>query len=542
MSVLALGLFHEWTSCIASVILTIYLFFNLAKCKKVCLSINSTLFSVALLVFMYAASVFWAIDKGMAFIGFLKFLPVLLFYICLLLNENTEALIKKFFPFFMAATVFVCTILTNISATKNYFSVAGRFAGTFQYPNSFAIVILIAELLTFNANIKKYLKLILIAILIFGLFYTGSRTVILIAVVSNICMILYKIKLSKKTAIIYSIAFITVLGTALTLAFAGVSPFSRILMINFGASTFAGRLLYFRDALPVILKHPFGLGYLGYFYSQTAFQTGIYSVKYVHNDILQIALDIGIIPSALFVWAIIKSVFSKHTAVENRIIVFSVFLHILFDFDLQFVAVFMLLLVFMKHDGGKTIALNKSTLLSTATVLSVISLYFSVALCLSSFGAVKASNSMYPYNTDNEIKALKTLNQTGEFEKIADNIINRNEYVYYAYSQKAKALYTKGDFAGLIKYKNLVFDYAPLAYEEYEEYCYMLINGITLYNNAGDTNSARICKKQLISTRNRYIDNIKKISYFGYKIKAKPKKDFSNDIVTYIQNIVEQGV
>ena len=240
-------------------------------------------------------------------------------------------------------------------------------------------------------------------------------------------------------------AFVAVLGISLALAFLNVSPFSRILKINFGASTFIGRFLYFKDAAPMILRHPFGIGYLGYFYTQTTFQTGVYSVKYIHNDILQFALDIGWIPAAVFAGAVIKSIFSKGVSFENRVILSVMFLHCLFDFDLQFIAVFMLMLVFMKRDSGKTVKIKKAAVLSCATVLAALSLYFSVALALFTFGKTEASNSMYPYNTDNLIKMLKVYGGTNEAQDIADSIIENNEYVYYAYAEKARAAYTEGD-------------------------------------------------------------------------------------------------
>ena len=59
----------------------------------------------------------------------------------------------------------------------------------------------------------------------------------------------------------------------------------RFLTISLESSTLMGRLLYYRDVLPVILKHPFGLGYMGYYYAQGGFQTGVYATKFVHNEL-----------------------------------------------------------------------------------------------------------------------------------------------------------------------------------------------------------------------------------------------------------------
>ncbi|MBR6902678.1 MAG: hypothetical protein IKN39_02165 [Clostridia bacterium] len=160
-----------------------------------------------------------------------------------------------------------------------------------------------------------------------------------------------------------------------------------------------------------------------------------------------------------------------------------------------------------------------------------------MALALSLFGNTEASRSMYPYNTDNNIKMLISLNRTGKYEEIADSIIEQNEYAYIAYGEKARGAYYKGDFTSLIRYKNLVFEYAPLNYNEYEEYCYMLINGVMLYNNAGDRNSAEICKRQILLTKKEYESNLEKVSGLGLKIKDKPKQRFPDDIETYIYKL-----
>ncbi|MBO4432061.1 MAG: O-antigen ligase family protein, partial [Clostridia bacterium] len=402
----SVGLFHEWTSCAAAVLISIWLFARIIKLKDFSLNINATSVLATVLVFMYGISVFWAADKGMAFVGFLKFLPVLLFCLSLFVESGAEAFIKRYLPVFIAALVVVCASLMQIPALKDYFSVAGRFSGSFQYPNTFALVALIAELLVFSSSFKRPVKIILALILLFGLIYTGSRTVFILAIIANVCMIFSQIKFSKKAAYLSLAVFFAAVAVSLILAFVGVYPFDRILTIKFTESTFVGRLLYFKDAAPVILKHPFGLGYLGYFYTQTTFQTGIYSVKYIHNDILQIALDIGWIPAALFVFAVIKSIFSKGVPFENRVILSVIFLHSLFDFDLQFVAVFMLTFVFMKRDSGKTVKTDKAAPLFVITLLSLLSLYFSVALGLYSFGKNEAADDMYPYNTDNKIKML----------------------------------------------------------------------------------------------------------------------------------------
>ena len=63
-------------------------------------------------------------------------------------------------------------------------------------------------------------------------------------------------------------------------------------------STVASRLIYWQDALKVILKHPFGIGVHNWESIQYGVQTADYSVKYVHNGFIQLLLDGGVLAFA----------------------------------------------------------------------------------------------------------------------------------------------------------------------------------------------------------------------------------------------------
>ena len=85
---------------------------------------------------------------------------------------------------------------------------------------------------------------------------------------------------------------------------------------------------------------------------------------------------------------------------------------------------------------------------------------------------------MYPWNTQNDIVAITSASSPEEMNKIADRILARNKYVTVAYSAKARYAYSKGDFANVIKYKKKAIDTAVFSYDEYEDFCYLLIKGI----------------------------------------------------------------
>ena len=69
----------------------------------------------------------------------------------------------------------------------------------------------------------------------------------------------------------------------------------RFLTISLGESTLQGRFLYWIDGISILKEHIWGLGYRGYCEIQGMYQTGVYKVQFIHNEYLQILLDIGVL-------------------------------------------------------------------------------------------------------------------------------------------------------------------------------------------------------------------------------------------------------
>ncbi len=533
-SLVLIGCFHEEISCLVSCLLSVALIVYQIKEKKILIKINLITISIFSIVFGYLITALWAIDNGVAIIGFVKYLPLLIFSVILMQDHSIKDKIISILPYFLSVITVITAILMQVPSLKNYFSVADRFAGCFEYPNTFALLLLISELLLVSRkHIKKY-DIAVLAVLVFGIFFTGSRTVFVLTLVSNSVIIINtKNKIIKISfAGLFGISIIAV--TIYTLFF-GSNVFGRFLTIGIKESTFVGRFLYFKDALPIILKHPFGLGYNGYYYMQQSFQTGLYSVRSIHNDFLQIALDIGIIPCVLFVAAIIKAIISKKTSFERKIIISTFVLHSCFDFNLQFISIFFVLLLLIYDDSGKEIEVkSKSLTVLVLTFLSLISIYFGIAISAYRLKNYSLCEKIYPYYTDNNIELLKKAETADEMDMLADKILNQNEYVSLCYSAKAKAAYSNGDFEGTMEYKHKLFDYAPFNTEDYKEYCYMLANAISIYSRSGDLSSADYCKQELIDTYDNLQELPSKLSKLGKMIKDQLDTELPDDITEYI--------
>ena len=532
------GGFNEYVSCALSAVISVLLIIKIARNRNLVVNINITSLSIAVITLFYLISCFYAIDSGMAFVGFLKFLPVLMYMLLLMQDKRVKEQLIVLLPYTALALGVLSLVLAFIPATRDYFTVSDRLAGFFQYPNTFALFLLVGELTALSKEKLKPIDIISALLLIILLLFTGSRAVFILAVFSNVLIIFFR--KGKKVKIFLGIV-VAVLAVAVLLLlplFNNSEIFSRYFTISFTESTFVGRLLYYFDAFPLILSHPFGLGYMGYYYVQQSIQTGVYSVMFIHNDFLQLLLDVGWIPCLLFVVGIIKSFFRKGNSAGKRIILLTVFLHCLFDFDLQFISMFFILLLFLNYNDGKQLELKKGAVFVFSFVITgLLSLYFAVALGLAHFGFNQAADSMFPGNTQNKVDLLIAEDDIVAQNEIADRIISQNEYVQIAYSAKARYAFSQGDFESLISYKNKIFQIAPFSYDEYEDYCYMLIQGIQLYKQAGDEYSTEVCEQQLLKTADRLDRLDDKLSNLGRKIVDQPKTDLPDDIVKYINSL-----
>ena len=169
-----------------------------------------------------------------------------------------------------------------------------------------------------------------------------------------------------------------------------------------------------------------------------------------------------------------------------------------------------------------------------AAVLAAVCLYFGVALGLAHFGKDRAAYTLYPLNTRSETQMLIRESDSRQAERLADDILRRNRYVTVAYSLKARLAYAAGNFAQLIEVKNRIFANAPFAYKEYEEYCYMLITGIQLYEKAGDEASARICRQELHRAARLVHTADSRLSALGAEIRDQPTVELPADIEAYL--------
>lgn len=536
------GGFFEWSSCFFSIVLMGYLFYFQRKMGRIIIRKNFTFCMVTVLVIFYGISIFWAVDRGMAFVGFCKFLPLILFALAVMQFSVEER--KSFLdtiPVSGAVMSVLSVILGQIPLLRELFFVNGRLAGFFMYTNAFAAFLLAGVIVLVGKKELGKRNGLKLFILLTGIVLSGSRTVFFLLAAT---MLTFVILLKGRMRWVIGLSMVIVV--AVTILYAGltknVQSVGRYLTTSLSDSTFLGRILYFRDALPVIIKHPFGLGYKGYFYTQGSFQTGVYSVLNVHNELLQLFLDVGFLPACLFMIAAIRSFLKKDVDLIKRMILAVMTAHAMFDFDFQFISNWFVLLLVLDLDSGADIVIKRYGILRCAGgILTGICIWVGAASCFFHFGNDRAAVKVYAGYTDAWVSMLSKLENADEMEMIADEIVLRNQSVSLAYSAKARAAYARGDFDKVIFYKKKAIALSQYELDEYLDYFEMLYVGVQLYEASGDSASAGICVQQIKEIPNMLARVLEKTNAYAWVIRDKPDLTLPDEYQEILEGLSEKN-
>ena len=153
------GIFYEWQAALVSIALIILIIAETVKNRKFDIEIGFPLLFAASVVIGHILTVFFAVDKGMVWLGVVKFLPLPLFVLAAVKKED----ILRFIPLSGAVMTVVSVILSRIDALRGHIIVSGRIGGFFEYPNAFAMFLLVCLILVLFKSIVllKYLNKII---------------------------------------------------------------------------------------------------------------------------------------------------------------------------------------------------------------------------------------------------------------------------------------------------------------------------------------------------------------------------------------------
>lgn len=465
------GLYYEFAAYLAGICIAVMLIGTVKKQGQFCFPKTPAAIMIMAAYLLYGVSCFVAVDKGMAFAGLIKMLPIPLFLLLVVqYPKDYRQSLLEVIPYSGFLMLVISALLGLTEAFSATFYSEGRLGGFFQYSNTFALYLLIGciVLLTKDTVFDKKVQIGGTVVFLAGIFMTGSRTVFVLFVIMMLFHAITQKPLRWMLVAVLGIGVALGVGLAVLTGTASLDTFARFLTIDFGQSTFVGRLIYYRDALSQIVAHPFGMGYMGYYYAQPSFQTAVYTVRYVHNDLLQIALDAGMLAAVLLAAGFLVSLFSKRTLRLQKEILFFVCGASLLDFHLQFIIMPIVLMLCV--DIGSEKALGAKVAMAGITLCGAVFIWLFAAFFMAYMNNLALSLKLYPWNTDARIEQLYQAQTQDDAEAAADAIIAQNGYVADAYQVNLLVAAAEDDTEAVVSNGEAMLDNSPYELENYESY------------------------------------------------------------------------
>lgn len=525
MAITLFGGFYSFSVYLLGTVILLFLFLQLGRAKKSRRAKNEIFWGSILLCISAIISIFAGVNKGMAWLGTLRILVISIWVFYLMQfskEERNEAL--SVLPWTGGIMVIVGVIglclkpiLPGITAL---FWQADRFGGTFQYSNTCALFLLIGIILVSNQDKIGKRELLLFDILLVGIFLTGSKGCVLL-LIPILVWVLIKRKDFRKNGIVMAV-LLFVGGIAYAMLSGNFQNVGRIYTLLQYPSTLLGRVLYMKDALPVLFSNPLGIGYMGYAGIQSSIQTGVYSSLFVHNDWIQMGLDYGwlflLTAVGIIIWQLIRGKQDKNKKIILILICFYSFL----EFHLQYLSIVMIipLLFDFREDNiieNKRIVARENQIFSLAGIL--LFGYFGVASYFAYIGNYENSLSMYPYDTQVMEAVIQEETDKDTAVLQAKEILEIYPYSSCSYNVLAYGALMDGAYDDAVEYKLKVLELKKYDMAEYADFKSMTD---TIQGVDGSQYAKDICEKGLRKMRELLDKTEENTSPIAYKLRDKP--------------------
>ena len=529
------GGYYSFSVLLCGAVLTGLILFRIYRDGRLSISTDAAAWCLNGICISHLISVPFAVSTGRAFIGFLRTLVWILFYTCAADYSDEE---RSDILDVLALEGAALSLLSTLAFLYTYFSggeeINGRVDGFFQYANSWALYQLICIILLVMKKKRRVIDWLAAVILVIGVFLTGSRAVILLmAVMAIVGATAYAVKLKKILPVVIAavlVAAAAVMASWLT----GGMVLDRIRRVTLSSSTLIGRLLYWADGLEILWKHPFGVGYGGYVYIQSAIQTAVYTVRYVHNEYLQAALDGGI-PAGLLILALVCVLaLRKSGSARERAVILAIAAHSFIDADLQYSAIMLLLLFCGK--GNRHLQIQVKRKLAAAVCAGLVILcftYFANVYFLDFRGASTQSWRLFPSDLELAEKHLADVFSAESSEADADRIIAATDYSELAWHRKYLASAQRDDLPEMLKAKYQYLLLNRYRRKVWNDFTVLLENAWDIYDeNALVAEYARAAENELQRTMQRTKE-------LAWSLSEKPSFGFAEDILARLSVLEE---
>ncbi len=459
-------------------------------------SIDLSVFVPLIIILISSAiTIVIGVSSGDSVYGFMNVVSAILFIVVLKsFSDSDKDEAFRVIPYVGAVMTVVTIIAYTIPGIRDLIWVNGRLGGTFGYPNTFALYLLIGLYIYLNSigDKRRLIDYIVTLVLLVGIFLTGSRSVFVMTIILSIYVIIIK-KNTRKIYIPVLIGVVVIVGIYILVS-NDLSSVGRFLTISTQSSTFLGRILYDVDAVKMILNRPFGHGYLGYYFVEPFMQSGVYSVRFVHNDWLQTALDYGVISLLALGWLYGLSIYRANS--QRRIILILIGVHMLFDFDLQFFSILLIAMLCVSvrtnSDKDKGVIKLRGGHLFDVTIIapSICCMIMCVWLGVADFIGVnvdrQASLKLYPWANDVKLHAMAETEDIDLQREYAAELQESVPYIGSAYDVLSQEDLDNGNVLEAIANKHKAVIYQKYNITKYEEYANMLRDIMDRYKGVND--------------------------------------------------------
>lgn len=497
---------------------------------------------IAGIVFVcYLGTIGYGIDRGMSMVGAAKVLTILVFAVLIRqFDMNVQKDFLNQIPI-LATIMTIVSMITWITPIRTYFFQAGRLGGFFQYSNTFALYLLLAFIVLCYQQQWEKKEYIEMFILTAGILATGSRMVFILW----ICNLLYFAlkKKEKRNIFLCLVLFVIALTMIGVIVSGSYQNTGRYLTIFTSNSTLWGRIIYAVDGIKILLKHPLGMGYMGYYYLQPSMQSAAYITRFVHNDLLQIGLDAGILPMLLVAAWIIKELAGHKISKIQKHLLIIMGLHSLFDFDLQFLAVSILFILCMKTTAENENMIEdkkRFPIVGAITIVSmIIFIWLGSSLIMEQTGKYEQAQKIMPWLTSAKIKQLSKETRPEKAQQLADDLIHENGKIAQAYGIKAQIEYEQKDYDAMIKNQRLQIENQKYNQSYYEDYIKKLSVILSEEQEAGNTQGMKKYLKELLWISDKIEQVNDQTSKMAVHLKDDSKVELEENYQTYLEQIKE---
>ncbi len=521
LSFLLFGGIYSFSAYLVGAFIAVMLLKQLVITKKSIHYKEQLYWGSVLMCISAVSGIFPAVDRGNAFLGFLRVLVFVLWQFYLMqFSENTRNQGLACLPWLGAGMVLLGILARFIPEMTDFFWQADRFGGFFQYSNTCALFLLINLLILTRETEPEYFHFFLFDLQLIGLFLTGSKGGILLLIPVGLLIFIKKQEFRKN--IFWTCGILVATAAIYGWISGDYQNISRIFTLFQYQSTLLGRFLYLVDALPVLVTHPLGIGYMGYASMQPAIQTGVYTSLFVHNDWIQMGLDFGWIFLITAVIVMSRQLFKGKQESYKKWILGLICIYSLLEFHLQYLVIVMILPLLFDYQEEKRIVQKKGTVLENQILISfaaILFLYFGLSSFLGFTGNTKLSIAMYPYDTQILEKAMSVETDKDTAVDLAQKILRLNPYSSSSYNVFAYALLMEGDYQGALENKLRVLEIERFDMAEYAD-CEEMVSFVRQSDPSSEMSG--LCDDILFRMEQLVRQTEETVSPIAYKLRDKP--------------------